>query len=107
MMRKLTQKENDNAPEWATHYSITEHDTAHFERVGVHHNLEGKPMTLDYVQYLPIPRKDKEFVHGCNVYLVGGKRFVGRYVGINPETGSIVTVKDAEFKCFHNHQVAQ
>lgn len=53
----------------------------------------------------PIPKCN--FEHGKNVYTKNSKRLIGRYVGINPETGSVVTVIDAEFKTSHQHLVTQ
>lgn len=115
-MRDLTQQEIGQAPDWADKYDVVElsivpNYTAYYggDMSLVICHSGAKPVKMHRVtppdRCKSIPRK--EFVHGCNVYLIGTKRCVGRYVGLNPETGSIVTVKGAKFECFRKHQVTQ
>jgi hypothetical protein len=47
------------------------------------------------------------FTHGDRGYIKGSDRFVGLYVGVNPETDSLVFVFEAAFKCYHKGQVSK
>ncbi len=60
-MRELTKQEIDNAPEWATHYSITATDKVMYESEHYYKhrdNKRNKQVRGWFIEAQPIPRKE-------------------------------------------------